>query len=1290
MARNFDLSIRLKAVVEGLQDISRMAEEIEQVGATSDETADQAATLNQQFDALRSTTTAAASFDELERALEETGEELALTRARADGLGREMAQLAQPTDEARQAFDRAQQEVVALERAQAGLGDAAREAGRELDALGGDSRDLAATQERLEREVRETAHGFDELGQAVRQARGDAAREFADPTDRLQRGADSAGASMALLARRIRSTAGLALGSVAAFFGLQEAIRGIARLGGVGSDMEALDTRLKSIMGSIEGGERASAWIKDFTRNTPFQLNEVTEAFIRAKAFGMDPMNGTLQAIADQASQLGGGMETLTGITTALGQAYAKQKLQGEEILQLVERGVPAWDLLAEATGRSVQQLQKMSSAGELGRREIDLLVEAMGGRAAGAAADQMTMLGGIVSNLRDNIREFAEEVNRQGFLDYIKGELTALQRRFEAMRASGELTAWARSISDALVGLGRSVQAVAGFIVEYRDAIVLAGKAWVAYKAAQAGAGLLTMAANLRQRITPAVAALSTATAGATTQMGRLRGAMALIPGPGQIALLAVAAMELPGLFERAGNAIGRLAYQHSDAAQHLEATRARLRQSALQQIADIDDQIAAAERYRAVEAQSHAAVMAMSEAQRTAYAEQLEGLRLLQRLEYETAMLREQAGEDTQARQAELRDALGETRTALAAVAAAELAVQQTADTQLSPAAARLATRFRELRAEGETTATAVAALFEHFTTPGDLTQVETLIQAISQIKGESAEAGAAIEANLAQALQAMSGEELQRFVIALQAAFGQGEEFAGEFAQTARAAADAAFRHLGSSLREFETGISDAERSAIDAFRALDAAGILTGTNLSRAFATLVDEIKSPEAVREIAGLLDELQARGLAVSAEVREAFAAMAEGVQGTAEQIGRDLTDALAEATSQQELSALTERLLTAWREGKIGVDDYIAALAAAQAKHAELAEDAKAKAQTAGEAWRGADEAAGAATQASAAGAEKAGAATERATQAVRRFSQTWQEVLDNAERQGPPAIWGNNANWNRAIRENYTQVLRWAQAQRDAHQASVDARYGIEDLRAALGGTGRTLDSVRERSDALEQELRDMARASGQTVDQLRALDAQSLANLRNEAATLRGEMDALNDSLADTVASLQQQLASLQGDNARAQELRYLEQQAELQAQLDRARDAGDRDAQQRARDAQRLAEQIHQERLRQIREQDAEAKQRDAERMTQAASQAVRGEEQQRDATAVARQQTEAIGRATQTAAASINERTITLNLDAGGQRLGTLSGVDEREAERLLDAIARGQYTAPRY
>ena len=246
---------------------------------------------------------------------------------------------------------------------------------------------------------------------------------------------------------------------VAAGAGLYIIKRCIESILTTGDKFERLRVQLEAIMGSMAEGERALVWIKDFTRSTPFQLEEVSEAFVRLKAFGLDPMEGSMQAIVDQASKLGGGMERLNGITLAVGQAWAKQKLQGEEILQLVERGVPVWELLEKATGKNVQELQKLSSAGKLGRDTIALLIAEIGKSAEGAAAKNMSLLSGYVSNLKDSWQQFLAAIADSGALEYTKNLLGAIALKIEAMNQDGRLQALAKKISDAFIAMGEAIQ---------------------------------------------------------------------------------------------------------------------------------------------------------------------------------------------------------------------------------------------------------------------------------------------------------------------------------------------------------------------------------------------------------------------------------------------------------------------------------------------------------------------------------------------------------------------------------------------------------------------------------------------------------------------------------------------------------------------------------------------------------------------------------------------------------------------------------------------------------------
>jgi len=270
-----------------------------------------------------------------------------------------------------------------------------------------------------------------------------------------------AGSSIGKLTKRLAALA-------AAAIGLQQIKNLFTGILSTGDQFERLGLQMEQVMGSIEAGEQATEWIKEFTRSTPLQIEQVTEVFLRLKNFGLDPLNGSLQAIVDQNEKMGGGMDRLLGISNALGQAWTKQKLQGEEILQLAERSVPVWDLLAESTGKSVPELQKLSSEGKLGRDVIQQLINTMGGQATGAAAANMSLLSGLVSNLRGEWTEFKQAVADSGLLDFAKEQLDSLLNTVVKMRENGGLTDWAKSVSNALVSMSKVIGTAVTLIIKF------------------------------------------------------------------------------------------------------------------------------------------------------------------------------------------------------------------------------------------------------------------------------------------------------------------------------------------------------------------------------------------------------------------------------------------------------------------------------------------------------------------------------------------------------------------------------------------------------------------------------------------------------------------------------------------------------------------------------------------------------------------------------------------------------------------------------------------------------
>ncbi len=180
-------------------------------------------------------------------------------------------------------------------------------------------------------------------------------------------------------------------------------------------DMERLHAMLRTVTGSTEAATDAWNTLNQLSANTPYQLSQITKGYISLKSFGIDPLNGSMQAIIDQSSALGASQETLQGIILAVGQAWGKQKLEGQEILQLINQGVPVWGLLEKALHKNSAELQQMSQKGELGRDAITALVNEMGKLNAGAAAQQMNTLGGAFSNLADQATRDMDALDQSG-----------------------------------------------------------------------------------------------------------------------------------------------------------------------------------------------------------------------------------------------------------------------------------------------------------------------------------------------------------------------------------------------------------------------------------------------------------------------------------------------------------------------------------------------------------------------------------------------------------------------------------------------------------------------------------------------------------------------------------------------------------------------------------------------------------------------------------------------------------------------------------------------------------
>ncbi|SIR30966.1 tape measure protein [Aeromonas veronii] len=457
------LALELAAKVTGREDLAALASEVQELGPISDETAAETAQLAESLESLSRQQALIQQFNDSKAALTQLELATVLSRDKLEQLRREQQAGSGDAKELAEQERLLTSEVKQLERQLVAQSASHTRLHAGLKQSGLDTQNLAQEQQRLQRELTKSVAQTERLG-----------RE-------LSQGSQQAGG----LQGAIGSLTGRLVALAGTWFGIQTLTTQLIAMFQTGDQAERLDVQLKAVMGSIAGGKEASAWIQDFAKNTPLQLSEVTQVFVRLKAFGIDPMAGAMQGIVDQAFKLGGGFEEVQGISLALGQAWAKQKLQGEEILQLIERGVPVWQMLEQVTGKNTAELQKLSEAGKLGRETISALMNEIATQSRGAAADNMSLLSGLISNAQDNLAKFYRMVAENGALAWLKNQLANLNAEFEAMAKDGRLQEWAQRLSDGFISMGETLKSLIQTLYEWRTALTVLAQAWVGLKIA-------------------------------------------------------------------------------------------------------------------------------------------------------------------------------------------------------------------------------------------------------------------------------------------------------------------------------------------------------------------------------------------------------------------------------------------------------------------------------------------------------------------------------------------------------------------------------------------------------------------------------------------------------------------------------------------------------------------------------------------------------------------------------------------------------------------------------------
>lgn len=199
--------------------------------------------------------------------------------------------------------------------------------------------------------------------------------------------------------------------------------RGLQRIGGlmatafVGrkivdtiTKFEKLEASLRTVTGSAEKAGVAFGFIQEFAATTPFQLEEVTDAFIKLKALGLTPSKDALTSYGNTAVAMG---KSLNQMIEAVADAATG------EFERLKEFGIKS-----KSQGDQVTfTFQGISTTVGKNSKEIEAYLRGIGNvQFAGAMEEQADTLNVALSNMGDAFSKLVKAIGDAGLTDILQG----------------------------------------------------------------------------------------------------------------------------------------------------------------------------------------------------------------------------------------------------------------------------------------------------------------------------------------------------------------------------------------------------------------------------------------------------------------------------------------------------------------------------------------------------------------------------------------------------------------------------------------------------------------------------------------------------------------------------------------------------------------------------------------------------------------------------------------------------------------------------------------------------
>ena len=232
------------------------------------------------------------------------------------------------------------------------------------------------------------------------------------------------------------------------------------------SDSELMRIAMTQLTGSTDKAKQLVSQLSKVAIVTPFNFATLQKSAERMLALGFsaDEVVPSIQAVGDAVAATGGTDANFQNVIHALGLMRSSGKVTALAMNAMARNNIASWDMLAEHMGKTVPEVRKMVTDGEISAEEgISAIIEGANKRYSGMMVKASSTLSGILSNMEDaiqvNLMDLASAPGYEQLKKSLQSTIEPLERLTKSVAplldsvmssAAGAI----QKVSDALQGL--------------------------------------------------------------------------------------------------------------------------------------------------------------------------------------------------------------------------------------------------------------------------------------------------------------------------------------------------------------------------------------------------------------------------------------------------------------------------------------------------------------------------------------------------------------------------------------------------------------------------------------------------------------------------------------------------------------------------------------------------------------------------------------------------------------------------------------------------------------------